>query len=409
MKVVHLSLGITPVPPGDEAAGIEGYIYQLTRHLGQLDCRVHVIDIKGGEPQKEKRQQSSAKFHEVWHPPLPARYNIPFLQHFFSYLLVMSQALLFALLSSLALNRLFGREKIEVIHAHNRETALAAMLVNKLRGNAAAVVYTPQCPFGLTRLSWHKRLINFAEIPALKWADHIIALTPAVKRWLVSEFSLDPAKITPIHVGTALDEVEQFLSHKAGAHHQSNMVLCTGGISERKNQLSAVKAIPQVVAAHPEVKFVFAGPINQAKYFESIQRFIAENNLSRWVEFRGMVTRQELYNLYSDAILFFFPSTAEVQPTVLMEALAFGLPIIASTIEPITDVVSQKEGSAILIDPYDVDGMATAVIRLLGDSSLRQSMSQRARELAQTFSYEHIAAQTLALYNELIHKKQSSA
>jgi len=67
MKVVHLSLGITPVPPGDEAAGIEGYIYQLTRHLGQLDCRVHVIDIKGGEPQKEKRQQSSAKFHEVWH------------------------------------------------------------------------------------------------------------------------------------------------------------------------------------------------------------------------------------------------------------------------------------------------------------------------------------------------------
>jgi len=342
MKVAHLGLGVIPVPPGDEAAGVEGYIYQLTHHLGQLGCQVHVIDIKGGAQQKRKRQESSAKFHEVWHPPLPHRYNFPFLRRFFSYLLLMSHVLPFALLSSLALNRLFGREKIDVIHAHSREAALTAMVVNKLRRDTAVVIYTPQAAYGLTKLTWRKRLINFAEIPALKRADHIVALTRAVKRWLVSEFNLDPAKITPIHVGTALHEVEQFLSRKAGPRHQSNMVLCTGGISSRKNQFTAVKAMPQVVAAHPEVKFVFAGSIGQVKYFNSIQRFVTENNLSPYVEFKGMVTRQELYNLYSDAILFLLPTTAEVQPTVLMEALAFGLPVIASPIEPILDVVSQE-------------------------------------------------------------------
>ena len=403
MKVVHLGLGVIPVPPGDIAAGVEGYIYQLTHHLGRPGCQVHVIDIKGGAQQKQKRQESSAKFHEVWHPPLPHSYNFPFLQRFFGYLLLMSHIFPFALLSSLALNRLFGREKIEVIHAHSREAALGAMVVNKLRRNAAVVIYTPQAAYGTKKLAWHKKLINFAEIPALKWADHIVALTAAVKRWLVAEFNLDPAKITPIHVGTALDEVEQFLSYKAGACHQSNIVLCTGGISSRKNQFTAVKAIPQVVAVHPEVKFVFAGPIGQVKYFSSIQGFIAENNLSPYVEFKGMVTRQELYNLYSEAILFLFPTTAEVQPTVLMEALAFGLPVISSTIEPIADVMSQEPGSAILVDPYDVDGIAAAIIRVLQDSSLRQAMSQKAQELAQSFSYEHIAIQTLALYKELVH------
>jgi glycosyltransferase involved in cell wall biosynthesis len=407
MKVVHLGMGITPVPPGDVAAGVEAYIYQLTQYLGRLGCQVHVIDIKGGEQQREKRQESSAKFYEVWHPPLPARCNPPFLQHFFTYLLVMSQALLFALLSALALNKLCGREKIEVIHAHNREATLAAMMVNKLRGNVAVTVYTPQAAYGLTKLPWHKRLINFAEIPALKWADHIVALTPAVKGWLVSEFNLDPGKITPIHVGVAMDEIEQFLSQREGACHQSNIVLCTGVIHPRKNQISAVKAISQVIKAHPEIKLVFAGPIAAAKYFQSIQRFIAENDLSPYVEFKGEVTRQELYNLYSDATLFLFPTTAEVQPTVLMEALAFGLPVISSTIKPIADVVSGK-GCAILVDPYDVYGIAVAINRLLDDSSLRQSMSEKAKELARTFSYENIAAQTLALYEKLVQDKRQA-
>jgi len=57
-----------------------------------------------------------------------------------------------------------------------------------------------------------------------------------------------------------------------------------------------------------------------------------------------------------------------------------------------------------LVDPYDVDGMAAAIIRLLQDSSLRQSMSQRAQKLARSLSYEHIAAQTLALYEKLVQK-----
>jgi len=406
MKVVHLNAGVIPVPPGDKAASAEEYVYLLTHHLGQLGCQVHVIDIKGGVQQKQKRQESSAKFHEVWHSPLPHRYDFSFLQHFFSYLFLMSHILPFALLSSFALNRLFGREKIDVIHAHNREVALAAMVVNKLRRNAAVVIYAPKSAFGLTKLTWHKRLINFAEILTLKWADHIISMGPGHERWLVSEFNLDPAKITQIYAGADLDEIERFLSHKAGACHQSNMMLCTGGVGTRKNQFSAVKAIPQVVAACPEVKFVFTGPIGQAKYFNSIQRFITENNLSPYVEFKGVVTKQELYNLYSDAMVFLFPTTAEVDPVSLKEALAFGLPVVASTIEPIADVVSLEEGSAILVDPYDVDGMAAAIIRVLQDSSLWQSMSQKAKKLAQSLSYEHIAAQTLALYKELVQNKK---
>ena len=405
MKVVYLGGGDIPVPP-DRYGGIEGIIYQLSHHVGRLGCQVCVIDIKGGEQQREKRQKSSAKFYEVPNPHLPSRYNLPFLQRLFNFFLMMSRIFLFALSSSLALNKLLGREKIEVIHGYAHLPALAAMIVNKLRRNGAVMVYTTNDHTMIMNPTWRRKLMNFPEIIALKWADHVVAETPAVKRRLVSDFKLDPAKISVIYEGVALDEVEQVLTNKAGACHQSSMVLCTGVVSSRKNQLTAVKAIPQVAAAYPEVKFVFAGPIVEAEYFDLIQRFIAENNLSPWVEFRGEVTRQELYNLYSEAILFLFPTLQEMsQGLVLLDAMAFGLPIIASAIEPIADVVSEEEGTAILFNPHDVDGIATAIVRLLEDSALRQSMSQRTKELVKSFSWEQIATQTLALYNELVQNE----
>ena len=98
MKVVHFGMGIIPIPPGDEAASGEEYIYLLTNHLGRQGCQVHVIDIKGGAYQKEKRQESSAEFHEVWHIPLPRRYNFPFWQHFLSNVLALSQVIPFTIL-----------------------------------------------------------------------------------------------------------------------------------------------------------------------------------------------------------------------------------------------------------------------------------------------------------------------
>ena len=409
MKIVHLGIGIVPVPPGDESGGREEYIYQLTNHLGRLECQVHVIDIKGGTLQKEKRWQSSAKFHAVRGPFLPYKCNLPFLRHFSRYILYPLDTLnyfLFSLLAVFPLNRLLAEEKIEAIHAHQRDAALAAVLVNKLRRNPAVVLYTPQAPTGLNK--WLRNVIHFAEILTLKWVDHIIALTAAYKDWLAAEYHLDPAKITPIHVGAAIDEIKQFRSRKKEVRHQSNIVLCVGGVMERKNQLTAVKAIAKVVSAHPEAKLVFVGRLSERNYFDLIQRFIAENNLSQWVEFKGEVTKQELYNLYSDAALFLFPTTAEIQPTVIMEALAFGLPIIASNIGANVRVLSQKEGSAILVDPYDVDRITTAVVRLLEEGKLRQAMSQRAEELAQSLSYENVAAQTLALYNRLVQDKRQA-
>ena len=189
----------------------------------------------------------------------------------------------------------------------------------------------------------------------------------------------------------------------------ANTIFCVGTVSARKNQFSVVKAASKVIASHPEVKFVFAGPIAEDKYLQSINEFVAENNLSKWVEFTGEVTKEELYNLYGGAILFLFPSLAESQGLVLVEAMAFSLPVIASSIEPFVDVASREEGSAILVDPNNVDELAAAIIRVLEDSSLRQSISQKAKRVAGYYSWEQVATRTLALYEKLARDKKESS
>ena len=407
MKVVHLGGGIIPVPPIG-TGGIEVAIYLLTHHLGRLGCQVDVIDIRGEAYQREKREQSAASFHEVHRFRLPDSIRFPLLKRLLDYALLLLGLFLFAVPASMRLNKLLRRDKIDVIHAHTSLPALAAMAVNKLRRSPAATVYTMHTGFAATKLPWRMRLPALPEILALKWADHVVALTPIHQRWLASEFNLDPSKITQVYNGIDFDDVKQFLSNQPPVNDESPMVLCVGVISPRKNQLSAVKAIPQILAAHPEARFVFAGPVADAGYFDTIREFIAGNNLSDRVEFTGGVTRAEAFGLYSRASLFLFPTTAESLGLVLVEAMAFGLPVVASSVEPIEDVVAQQEGTAILFDPYDVDGMAAAVNRLLGDNSLRESMSQKARQRAEDFSYERLAAQEIAMYDRLIEEKRGA-
>ena len=160
-----------------------------------------------------------------------------------------------------------------------------------------------------------------------------------------------------------------------------------------------------MIKTHPEVKLVFTGPLGDIKYFDLMKKYISENDLAPYVEFKGEVRKQELYGLYRDACLFLFPTISDTQPRVLKEAAAFRLPIISTNIDPIEGMLGGK-GCALLVDPHDTDGFAAAIIRVIENDSLQQSMSEHALELAQHYSYENVATRTLALYEELVRNKK---
>ncbi len=254
-------------------------------------------------------------------------------------------------------------------------------------------------------LSAFRKFLNYAEILAVRWADHVIVDTPSVQRRLARVYGISPSKVTPLiqHGSFDEEEVAKYLSVRAKSPSPPDkIVLNVSKVHPTKNQLAVVKAVKQVLEADPDVKFVFAGAILDASYMTTIDRYIAENKLGGSVQFRGEVTREELFDLYASATLFVFPSVMESQGVVIIEAMTFGVPVIASDIEPVQDVAALSPNTITVVSPDDTAKLASEISRLLGDADLRQKLATESRTLAQRLSWENMALDTLQIYKKVL-------
>lgn len=385
MKVVHIATGIYPVPPVG-AGGTEKDLYFLTKHLSRLGCDVSIIDIKAKEHQGLK---SGAAFYEVWDPPVADK---GLLRH-------VLRLLTFALLSAFKLRTLIKHNKIDIIHTHNQFSAAAIIILNKLFHWNIPLIHTTHNSYLLMNPTTANKLKHILELIVLKKADYIIGETPTVWQQLTSKFKVNPAKITLIPNGVELEDIAEFIATNPPPTSPGKVVLCPARICPRKNQLSLLKAIPAVLNAYPEVKFVFVGPVEDKAYLNTLRKFAAEKNLSRTVEFAGETSTERLYELYRNATVFALATLYETQLLVHLEAMAFGLPVIVSRITPVENTLESEKGSAVLIDPHNPEEIAAAIIRVLGDETLREELVTKGKKLVgEKFNWSQIATDVLNLY-----------
>jgi len=123
--------------------------------------------------------------------------------------------------------------------------------------------------------------------------------------------------------------------------------------------------------------------------------------------FTGPLPHPAVANLMRQSRLLCLPSHGEGTPNCVMEALACGLPVVATRVGGIPDIV-EHEKTGLLVDKGDVDGLAATLITLLGDHGQCTRMGQA----AQVFAREHLDARKtidrlVTLYNNLIHSKSA--
>jgi rhamnosyl/mannosyltransferase len=122
------------------------------------------------------------------------------------------------------------------------------------------------------------------------------------------------------------------------------------------------------------------------------------------VSFAGEVPDAELAGHYRSASALVLPSTsrAEAFGTVLLEAMASGLPCIATEIGTGTSWVVQHDDTGIVIPPYDIAGLRDAILRLAGEPELAAAMGRAGRARVEAeFTERRMAERTIALYREL--------
>jgi glycosyltransferase involved in cell wall biosynthesis len=174
-------------------------------------------------------------------------------------------------------------------------------------------------------------------------------------------------------------------------------VLFLGALHRDKGVLDLVKAMPLVLRSVPQARFVLAGSGDAASIASLARSLGVEHALSLpgWVNGKG---KEDLLR-HSD--VFVLPSYYEGLPVGMLEAMAWGVPVIASRVGGIPDVIEDRV-NGLLVRPADAEALGQAIVALLTNDALRARLREAAqREVRARYGVESIIADLRALYREL--------
>jgi glycosyltransferase involved in cell wall biosynthesis len=156
------------------------------------------------------------------------------------------------------------------------------------------------------------------------------------------------------------------------------IILYAGALSRRKgtHDLLAAAARLRDRAARP-FRIILAGPFAEDLSQRECERLIRQTACESGVEHIGSVDAEECQALYRQADVFVLPSHSEVMPMAVLEAMSYALPVVASRVGAVPVLTAGDAG--LLVEPEDVEGLASALHRLVDDPRLRRQMGARAR------------------------------
>ncbi len=234
---------------------------------------------------------------------------------------------------------------------------------------------------------------------SVRRAHHLIADSQATARDLITLYAVPPERITVIYSGVEarfhpLDRSAPGVAPDKRVWGDAPFVLTVGTLQPRKNHLTLVRAFAQVARQLPDLQLVIAG--GKGWMYEAVTAEVARLNLAQRVRFIGFVDDAGLPDLYRAARVFAFPSLYEGFGLPPLEAMACGVPVVASNASSLPEVVGD---AGLLVDPLDVDGLAQALTRAVADETWRAQAIARGLARARQFTWTRAAEQLLAVYN----------
>ena len=178
---------------------------------------------------------------------------------------------------------------------------------------------------------------------------------------------------------------------------KSDTILSVGAIGPRKGHVFTVEMFNQLRAKGIEAKLRIIGSLADKAYDTFLRQKIEESPYKDDIAIEVNLPREELLRAYADAKLFVLHSREESQGIVFAEAMATGLPVVATKIGGIPYVVA--DGKSGLLCPYgDVDAMTEMVTQLWTDAKQWKAFSREAKVIVKEYEWENIAEKICALY-----------
>ena len=291
------------------------------------------------------------------------------------------------LLSS-SVRAILEREKFDVVHLHEPLGSTLPFItlgisqsINVGTFHACHRVprgYQIARPFAIR---WFRRLDGKIAVsrPAMEF----------IGKHFPGEYEIIPNGIDLEHFSADVPPIEEFCDGKLN-------ILFVGRLEKRKGLKYLLGAYKEVKRKLPDSRLIVVGPGERREYEGLVKKMNLED-----VTFVGYVSYEDLPRYYKTADVFCAPATGgESFGIVLLEAMAASRPIVASANEGYASVMSHGvEG--LLVPPRDENALASALITVLGDESLRQEMGARGRLNAEKYSWQNIAQRVMDYYGSL--------
>ena len=281
----------------------------------------------------------------------------------------------------------------DIVHVHTTAYAYAAV---KSGYPVVMTMHSIAYREALTRRSVRKYLLAglelYLERVILNRIWHVIAISPNIAAYVRAR---SRAKVYEIPV--AIDpEFFEIPNLDAGGR-----LLFVGQIYPRKGVLQLLRSLDIVRRKMPEVNLDIVGNLTDAKYLAALNAYIEQHQMSRHIRFLGRVDEAALKRAYAECRVLVLSALEEGTPAVLLEAMAAGKPVVATSVGGVPHIVD--DGSNGFVVPVnDIQGFAERIIILLSNRGLREQMGQAAREKAERHRLETIMAQTVEVYRDVV-------
>ena len=229
-------------------------------------------------------------------------------------------------------------------------------------------------------------LAGLLERLALKCADIVLVTTPRLQEKVRKVYN-KPTVLVPNWVDLTQINIS------ANSVRNNYQILYAGRLHKSKGVDYLIKAFAQVKQKHALASLIICGAGEEEMKLQAIVQQLGVRD----VVFKGSVLNEQVLKLMQSAAIFVLPTlTMEGHPKALIEAMACGAACVASDIPGNRDVITSGQ-SGILVPASDVDALADALERLLGDKSLRDHLGQAAQAKASQYSFSKIVSREIQM------------
>lgn len=223
---------------------------------------------------------------------------------------------------------------------------------------------------------------------ALRQADAVLTVSQYAKR-SIQEFH----RVPPDRIHTMYEGPSRVFRSMDVPPPAAPFVLAVGGLSPNKNLETLLRAFALILRQRPDCRLIIVGDYESDHFkssYHSLAALARQIDAGDRIQFTGYIADEELVRLYNQASVLAFPSLEEGFGLPAVEAMACGLPVVASNAHALAEIVGD---AGLLVDGRDESALAEAILRILGDPVLAADLRERSLARSTDFSWRTAARQ----------------